>query len=625
MSFPTTSILDNFNRADQDPLSSSWTNYQGGLKVVSNRCVGKTGLANTDIAYWNSANYADVELYGTVGIKPENDLGTLNLYFRVDTATANGYVLVYNKLTAGDTLVVYKLTGGSPTQILSISQAISLNDVIGISMVGSLITVYRNGSSVGSVSDSTYSAAKRIALGVKYTTTSGAWDDVGGGSPAPNVTITPSALTVTSKAQMCSRCNLKVTATAQTATAYVDDTASPSVLTVTSSAKTATVSGDCNVTPSQQTITSTAKSLQISVDDTASASVVTITSTAQTVTVNTVTDITVNVSLVTITSAVFSPSIIVDESNQTSNLVITATAVSPTLSLDSVKAADLNNLTVTAQTVIVTNNSNYTNQPNALQILSSTLTPSIQTVSNVTINADVVSVVSTTQNISVIADANVSISVAALSIAAAASDATAQITSPDVTVVSSLLSIQSTAYSVLFPILSIEIVGATGSGIRKKKRRKYSFTSEYNVRGKKSYIILFEFEIFGTVKNTLQSQINTIGCISRINKFDVQLNATVAKQFLYQTLLNGSALHRNYFNYYISATRLISDPTEWSFEVSAIKSYPDSKQLELVPDRLNQLEQMYIVSGLSKTTYINESPIQGKRDISPILYALDIS
>ena|SRR3989338_4294409 len=185
--FPTTGILDNFNRADENPLGANWTTAGGdGLRLVSNQVRNVTPNAATAIERWNVATYgADVEIYITLATSGTVD--DLQLYWRVDTSLHSGYVVKISDFA--DTIKIYEIAaGGTHTQLgATISQAVSNGDSYGISHVGSTITVYRkpaagSWTSLGTRTDNTHAAAGYLAVGFWEAPGTTRIDDFGGGT-----------------------------------------------------------------------------------------------------------------------------------------------------------------------------------------------------------------------------------------------------------------------------------------------------------------------------------------------------------------------------------------------------------------------------------------------------------
>lgn len=184
MAFPSTSVLDDFNRAN-GAVGSNYTipTFLSGMNVSSNTCVsaGANGLA-----VYNVATYTDCEVYATLTTKP-SDGNSATLQWRLvqysSVLTLDGYYIQINSVAGAgnDTIQVNRVTNAAPTAIgAAFTQEIANGDVIGVRMVGDTIEVFVNGTSLGTRTDSTYTGAGTLALG--FSTTSGAWDDFGGGA-----------------------------------------------------------------------------------------------------------------------------------------------------------------------------------------------------------------------------------------------------------------------------------------------------------------------------------------------------------------------------------------------------------------------------------------------------------
>ncbi|HKR58874.1 MAG TPA: fibronectin type III domain-containing protein [Pyrinomonadaceae bacterium] len=204
--FPTTSILDNFNRANAGPPPSS--NWAGpiqlafpGLKVDTNTCLP---IAAGGQGYWSAASFGpDQEAYAKVPTFGNSYEGVWLRVSNPNTFNVTGYVVHFYKAGFGtNTIRVFRLNNSSSgTQLgADIPQTIADGDSIGASIVGNVITVYyKIGSgawtSLGTRIDNTYSSSGRIGLEIG----AGSADDFGGGTvstgvPAP---AAPSGLSAT--------------------------------------------------------------------------------------------------------------------------------------------------------------------------------------------------------------------------------------------------------------------------------------------------------------------------------------------------------------------------------------------------------------------------------------------
>ncbi len=211
MAFPLTAVIDDFNRAN-GAIGGNYTipTGVGSMNVSSNTAVAAAANA---IAIRNTLSYQAVEVYATLSTKPAD--GNVALLFwrtvQVGAATTiDGYILRITAVAGAgnDTIMVQSMTNGVPTTIgATITQEISAGDVLGIRMIGSSIEVFRNGTSLGTRSDSTYTATGQIGIGLSAT--SGAWDNFGGGIAGQtvvanfiattetfyNATVTPGSVT----------------------------------------------------------------------------------------------------------------------------------------------------------------------------------------------------------------------------------------------------------------------------------------------------------------------------------------------------------------------------------------------------------------------------------------------
>jgi hypothetical protein len=187
--FPTTGILDNFNRANADPLDGNWSAALGfnGLALTSNQVQSPT--TSYEDAYWTAANFGpNMEVYATIATKGGNG-HEVSFYARLinpaSSTTADGYNFWSQVMGGTDIHAFYRLDNNGFTQIGSdISMEIASGDKLGGESIGSTHTYYRhNGTSwsaLGTWTDGTYTAVGALAIECENTT----WrlDDVGGGT-----------------------------------------------------------------------------------------------------------------------------------------------------------------------------------------------------------------------------------------------------------------------------------------------------------------------------------------------------------------------------------------------------------------------------------------------------------
>lgn len=163
-------LLDDFNRADENPISS--TNWQTPsspsvaftMAVESGRAKGNDSAAVSD-AMWKTLQEANVLVEVTCPIIPTSGR-YIRLYLRCNLTSSptQGYMMQWEN--GGSVLRIFKNVGGSLTQIGSSSTVLAANDVVGFEALDDCLTVYQNGLIVLSISDTAVSAAGYVGMGV---------------------------------------------------------------------------------------------------------------------------------------------------------------------------------------------------------------------------------------------------------------------------------------------------------------------------------------------------------------------------------------------------------------------------------------------------------------------------
>lgn len=159
------SYTDDFNRSD-GALGANWTTFgTGSISIISNQ-VGNTVSSQSGSAI--RVETIDSNQY--VQAKCTVDAAT-SLLLRYNSSTDSGYSLNID----GDNLHVYRIDNGvSISLTANISSTVGPTDVIKFTAVGSTLTIYKNGSYVASITDSTYTSGK---TGLSIWHTAGRFDD----------------------------------------------------------------------------------------------------------------------------------------------------------------------------------------------------------------------------------------------------------------------------------------------------------------------------------------------------------------------------------------------------------------------------------------------------------------
>lgn len=181
MPFPTTSVLDNFDRANGD-LGSNWTgpiaNGADDTTISSNQVTGATANICTD--GWNPSTVGpDCEAH--IGVPTRS--GQVGLYLGLSalTSSPNGY---YARTDDVGNWIIWRIDSGSFVQLGSTVADYNSYTAIGFERIGSTLKLYRltSGSwvEVMSRTDATYTAAGYIGFRVSNTTIR--VNDFGGGT-----------------------------------------------------------------------------------------------------------------------------------------------------------------------------------------------------------------------------------------------------------------------------------------------------------------------------------------------------------------------------------------------------------------------------------------------------------
>lgn len=191
MPSPSTSILDNFNRAN-GALGANWSsvNASGNQPTISsNVAIGPA--SSTTPVYWNPTQFGpDSEAYMTCTAFSGTTAQRLFLRLKdVGTANNDGYSV---SVAADGTWEIRRLDNGAIT-VLNSGDLGTMNagDVMWFTAVGSTLTFYVNGTSIATATDATYAAAGYIGFQHGNSTSSKS-DDFGGGT-IPLIVLPPTA------------------------------------------------------------------------------------------------------------------------------------------------------------------------------------------------------------------------------------------------------------------------------------------------------------------------------------------------------------------------------------------------------------------------------------------------
>ncbi len=204
MAFPTTGVIDSFNRANEDPLSDGgkWSigpdDFGGtnNLRVASNECF--QGVATSSNGYRNDQDYGpDSEVYVTLSVIPTT---AVLLYLRlvnIGAGTTDGYACYFN-FSGTDDALICRVDNDS---LVGLGTAFTppapyaIGDKLGLEVIGSTLAAYvfQSGSwtQLGTRSDGAYTAAGKIGVRVSDSGSNARVDDFGGGTVVGGATPLP--------------------------------------------------------------------------------------------------------------------------------------------------------------------------------------------------------------------------------------------------------------------------------------------------------------------------------------------------------------------------------------------------------------------------------------------------
>jgi hypothetical protein len=138
--FPAVSVIDDFNRADEGPPPTGWTNWFNDGFVVSGNQLAPNNTLYAGIYYSAQSFGPNLDAYIEIPVLPTAS-GALLMPFRYDVATDTGYQLSYSR---GDWLSIMTRNGGSGQSNIVVvgSPVFSNGDALGVRCSGSLIQAW---------------------------------------------------------------------------------------------------------------------------------------------------------------------------------------------------------------------------------------------------------------------------------------------------------------------------------------------------------------------------------------------------------------------------------------------------------------------------------------------------
>jgi hypothetical protein len=144
MAFPTTGVLDNFNRADAATLGANWLEpqwpAQQAPKIVSNTVAFATGATQASSADWSTTVGPNCEVYVDV---PTRGGDNISIWLRVNNRNSAS-ITGYQFYVTGTNWQIWRIDSSSVFAQLGtgITQAVVAGDSIGAEAIGSALKMY---------------------------------------------------------------------------------------------------------------------------------------------------------------------------------------------------------------------------------------------------------------------------------------------------------------------------------------------------------------------------------------------------------------------------------------------------------------------------------------------------
>jgi hypothetical protein len=189
MAFPTTSVLDQFNRANGDP-GANWTGPSFGdankLSIFSNQI--ESAAAAFGAECWTASTFGPgIEVFADLasGISGGGSI-RLIIIDSATSSTANGYYLVAD---SANNFNLSKSVSGSGSTIQAGSQAVASGDSFGLQWIGTTVAGWYKAAAgawtqIVSIVDASVANASGFVIGIELSTNLGGnlLDNFGGGT-----------------------------------------------------------------------------------------------------------------------------------------------------------------------------------------------------------------------------------------------------------------------------------------------------------------------------------------------------------------------------------------------------------------------------------------------------------
>jgi hypothetical protein len=176
---------DNFNRTNETPLGGNWTtmNNTGEVDLISNQVISSASAFNQH-AFRNSESYTDNQWSSIVNKATSwaSDIGGPTVRNRDNGGAWNGYLADVQTVASDNVELWVKYS--STWELVGTWTGLTLatNDNVLLKVAGNVFTLYINGSSKGTKTDTNNRIPSGGTPGFDVVNTDAIWDDWQGGN-----------------------------------------------------------------------------------------------------------------------------------------------------------------------------------------------------------------------------------------------------------------------------------------------------------------------------------------------------------------------------------------------------------------------------------------------------------
>ncbi len=192
--FPSTIVLDNFNRAN-GALGGSWVGDNSNMQIVSNQATTNCVCSGGVSPIWNASFGSDQEAYFTFSTQPNATEYYINMKCQ-GASTGTSHIEV--KYNGAIHIATLDATGPGWTDLLpAITVTYNAGDQLGVRTYGPNINIYKNGALVGTRTFTGWQFASNggyVGFTMNQAAASSNVDNFGGGNYIPVINTPPTAI-----------------------------------------------------------------------------------------------------------------------------------------------------------------------------------------------------------------------------------------------------------------------------------------------------------------------------------------------------------------------------------------------------------------------------------------------